>query len=177
MLEGFIALVALASGCAAKAILDASVDKKKSMELDAWKLRVETLEKRLSEFYWPLYLRLQRDNVVWERILEREHPDSKNRKLARTIEESVILPNHREAIAIIERGIHLAALDPEFEAELLKYVRHVAVYTSARAAGIWDLDPIAFDEPWPHDFFPLVQQRLSRYQSEMLTLLREQGVG
>src|SRR5690242_15086334 len=32
--------------------------------------RLAFLEQQLSQFYWPLHLRLQRDDVVWKRILE-----------------------------------------------------------------------------------------------------------
>ena len=176
MLESLVALIAAAAGFAAKSVFDAWADKKKELELEAWKLKVATLQQRLSDFYWPLYLRLQRDNVVWRRILERGDDDDTKRRIAREVEEGVILPNHREAVSIIERGIHVAAIDPEFEGEMLKYLRHVAVYTSARAAGL-DVDPLALNEPWPRDFFPMVESRLARYQGELRELLREQGVG
>ena len=136
MLETLVALIAAAAGFAAKSVFDAWADKKKELELEAWKLKVATLQQRLPDFYWPLYLRLQRDNVVWRRILERSDDDDTKRRIAREVEQGVTLPNHREAVSIIERGIHVAAIDPEFEAELLKYLRHVAVYTSARAAGL-----------------------------------------
>ena len=35
--------------------------------------RLQLLGQQLSEFYWPLYLRLQKDNAVWERILDRSN--------------------------------------------------------------------------------------------------------
>jgi hypothetical protein len=176
VLETLVGLLAAALGFGAKSAFDAWADKKKELELEAWKLRVSTLQQRLSLFYWPLYLRLQRDNVVWRRILERSDNDDTKRKIAHQVEQDVILPNHREAVALIERGIHVAAIDPEFEAELLKYLRHVAVYTSARSAGL-SVDPMHLNEPWPQDFFPMVESRLERYQAELLDLLRKQGVG
>jgi len=177
MLETLAALIAAAVGFATKSVFDAWTDKKKQLELEAWKLKVATLQQRLADFYWPLYLRLQRDNVVWGRILERGNDDDIKRRIAREIEEGVILPNHREAVSIIEHGIHVAAIDPQFEVEMLKYLRHVAVYTSARAAGLLDVDPVDLNEPWPREFFPMVESRLARYQNELLELLREQGVG
>ncbi len=172
-LEG---LITAALGFGAKTVFDAWTDKKKELEIEAWKLKVAILQQRLSDFYWPLYLRLQRDNVVWKRILERGDHDDTKRRIAREIEDSVIIPNHNDVITIIEHGIHVAAIDPEFEVEMLKYLRHVAVYTSARTAGL-DIDPLALNEPWPREFFPMVELRLARYQKELLELLREQGVG
>src|ERR1019366_6344748 len=106
MLEVVLGLIAAAAGAVAKSAFDAWAGKKKEIELEAWRLKLTTLQQRLSEFYWPLYLRLQRDNIVWTRILARNDSDETKRKIAHEIEESVILPNHREAIGIIERGIH-----------------------------------------------------------------------
>ena len=34
--------------------------------------RIELLQSQLSQFYWPVYLHLQMDNVVWEKILQRD---------------------------------------------------------------------------------------------------------
>ena len=32
--------------------------------------RLEFLERQLSEFYWPLYIRLEKDRSIWKRILD-----------------------------------------------------------------------------------------------------------
>jgi hypothetical protein len=163
-----------AIGIALKALWDAYTYKKREIELQIWKLKAGQLERRLSEFYWPIYLRLQRDNVVWEKILEREHPsDHERRDLAYQIEQDILLPNHSEIVKIIESNIHLAGADKEFEKHLMDYMRHVDVYKSCRAAGIKDKDPIYFGEPYPQGFFKALTEKLQTYQSEYERLLNE----
>ena len=44
--------------------------------------RLEFLERQLSEFYWPLYIRLEKDRPIWERILDiNKEEDSLERSL------------------------------------------------------------------------------------------------
>ena len=178
MAETLIALISTACGIVLKSAWDAWVDNRKSIELEIWKARVNELEKRLSQFYWPIYLRLQRDNVVWSKILDRDgQSDDEHRQLGRQIEKGVLLPNHSEIVKIIESNIHLAALDKDFEAQLLAYLRHIDVYLSIRTVGIMDKDPIYFGEPYPPGFFEAVEKRLSKFQREYEEVLRAQGVG
>jgi hypothetical protein len=178
VIESLLGLLALAAGIAVKSLWDAWTDKKKSLELEAWKLKAAALEKRLASFYWPLYLRLQLDNAIWEKLVDRELvADDVRRTVGSEIEKTAILPNHQKTVAIIEGGIHLAALDPELEGALFRYLRHVAVYTALRSANITDRDPISVGEPYPTDFFPLVADRLNKYRREYDALLQEQGVG
>jgi hypothetical protein len=173
MIEAVLILISTASGVAMKAVWDAYVKKQQSIELNVWKLRADQLEKRLSEFYWPLYLRLQRDNVVWKKILHRDDAkDSDSRKLAYEIEKSILLPNHAEIVSVIEAKMHLADADEEFERYVMAYLRHVDVYQSSRAVGITDKDPIYFGEPYPQEFFAAVSNRLHKFQEEYDALLR-----
>ena len=134
--------------------------------------RADFLEKQLTEFYWPIYWRLQKDNAVWERILARDKGDPNQQKIAWEIERAFLLPNHREMIGIIESHIHLAEADPDLEALLLTYVRHVAVYMAMREANITDQDPIAQGEPWPSDLFPRIEAHTRRLQKEFDALVR-----
>ncbi|NQD94535.1 hypothetical protein HP532_17975 [Pseudomonas sp. CrR25] len=174
----FISAISVASGVALKIAWSAWIDKQKDIELEIWKVRASELEKRLSQFYWPIYLRLQRDNVVWEKILDRENPsDAERQKLAFQIEQGVLLPNHAEIVEIIESSIHLAVLDTEFETQILAYLRHLDVYRSIRAIGITDKDPTYFGEPYPRNFFKMVEERLFKFQNEYEEILRMQGIG
>jgi hypothetical protein len=172
---------------------------------ETWKTRAHQLERRLSEFYWPLYTRLMRDDVVWRKVFldlrpshdheqpdheqpdheqpDHEQPDwAKNltdedrRKLSQEIESKVLLPNHVEAVSIIRSSIHLANADAEFLELLAKYVRHVDAYTSLRSAGLMDTDPIAIGEPYPLGLSKAVNVRLNRYQADYDELVREKGV-
>jgi hypothetical protein len=175
MVDTFFILMSGACGVALKTAWDAWVDKKKAIELEIWKARVNELEKRLSQFYWPIYLRLQRDNVVWTKILDRNNQsDTERQQLAHQIEQGVLLPNHAEIVKIIESHIHIAALDKEFEAEILSYLRHIDVYRSIRTVGIIDKDPVYFGEPYPPGFFDSVEKRLLKFQIEYEDIIRVQ---
>jgi hypothetical protein len=178
MVDTIIFLVSGASGIALKTAWDAWVDKKKAIELEIWKARVNELEKRLSQFYWPIYLRLQRDNVVWTKILDRNNQsDTERQQLARQIEQGVLLPNHAEIVKIIESYVHIAALDKEFEVQILAYLRHIDVYRSIRTVGITDKDPVYFGEPYPPGFFDSIEKRLLKFQMEYEDVIRVQRVG
>jgi hypothetical protein len=166
MLEFILTAVGAASGVALKVVWDAIIDRRREVEKAQWDTRLQDLRDALSKFYWPLYLRLQRDNIIWERLLERTSKNEERRRLARKIEQEVLIPNHREILRLLEQNLHLAIPDPSFDAELLKYVKHADLYLCLRSADIWDKDPIAFDEPWPHDFFPAIERRLRELQRE-----------
>jgi hypothetical protein len=177
MLETILSILAAAAGFMAKGIWDNYINKRKSIEFDLWKIRVNEAERRLREFLWPIYLRLQRDNVVWEKILQRDSEDSENKKVAHQIEKDIILPNHLEVISIIESGMHFVRDDSELESALLAYVRHIDVYRSIRAAEIQDKDPIYFNEPYPKEFFRIIENRVKRMQKEYDGILSERVSG
>jgi hypothetical protein len=138
--------------------------------------QLDLLERQLAEFYWPLYLRLEKDNAVWGKILHRDdRTDPIRQKIAWQIESEFLLPNHEAIIKIVEEKIHLANPDDILLGELLAYIRHVAVFSAPRSAEIQDRDPIALGEPYPKDLFPLVRERTidlqKRYDGRPKTLL------
>lgn len=135
--------------------------------------RLEFLERQLTEFYWPLYWGLQKDNAVWERVLDRDKLDATKQKIARGIEQDFILPNHKEMVDIITSKIHLLEADSKLEQLLLAYVRHVAVYTAMRKVQIEDQDPMAQGEPWPKELFPLIEDHAKRLQAQYDNLVRD----
>lgn len=177
MIVTFLSLAAAGLGFAAGKLWEQYTEKRKAIEIELWKLRVAELEKRLREFYWPIYLRLQRDNVVWEKILKRWEKDAEAKQLGHQLELDVTLPNHIEIVRVIEQGMHYVRGDKELEGALLQYLRHVDVYRSIRAAGITDKDPKYFGEPYPHSFFQAIDERVKRLQAEYDSILAEQTNG
>ena len=177
MLETLLSIIVGAAGFAAGKLWEQYADKRKAIELELWKIRVAESEKRLREFFWPIYLRLQRDNVVWNKILQRENENPEKKKVAHQIEADVILPNHIEIISLIERGMHFVRNDKELEQALLGYMRHVDVYRSIRAAGIFDKDPIYFGEPYPDGFFRVIEDRVNKLQNKYEAILSEKTNG
>jgi len=166
MLISVVAFISAFLGFAFKSVWQAFVDIKKGASQANREKNIENIEAQLAEFYWPIYLRLQKDNVVWEKMLDRESDDEEKRKAAYEIDRSILLPNHKEIVEIIEKKIHRAHPDQELEKQLLDYLRHTAVYFSLRSAGVTDKDPIAFGEPWPTELFSLIEKKTHELQEK-----------
>jgi len=135
---------------------------------------LQRIERQLSEFYWPMYLRLQKDNTVWRRLLDKgKEEDNPLRHIGSRIESDFILPNHNELVKIIETKIHLAEPDDTLQAALLSYIDHVAVYNAAFAAGFKDLHGTQREllTPWPRELFTLIKSRTIKLQREYELLL------
>jgi hypothetical protein len=153
------------AGVAFKGIVDSYLRRRDDLRKFLLDKRVRFLEEQLSLFYWPMYLHLEKDNLIWERVQERnQDPDSPQSRLSMQIESGVILPNHNEALAVIEAHLHLAG-DADVVEASLRYVRHVKIYSMLRAAGIKE-DPISHGEPYPRGYFPLIDKRVHALQAE-----------
>ncbi len=146
------------------------------------RLLLEFRGRQLKEFYWPIYLGLQKDNVIWRRITDKNNPDDSLRSdLGTAIERDTILPNHNFMVSVIEKSLYLAEADDELLGELLHYLRHVAVYNAlrtskeARQTSREELFPDDVGESWPKDLFPMIEQRLKDLQEQYNELLRLQG--
>jgi hypothetical protein len=138
--------------------------------------KLARIERQLSEFYWPVYLRLQMDNTVWTRLLDKNREEGDPLKvLGNQIEADFLLPNHKEIVKVIESKIQLAEPDSELQADLLEYINHVAVYTAAVSAGFKDLHNTqrALLTPWPKNLFQSVERRTLGLQKRYEELLRE----
>ena len=128
----------------------------------------------MSEFYRPIHVRLQRDNINWRRILDLTEPDgSIKHRLAGSIERDFIIPNHDEWVGIIERWRHLVEPDEQLSNALDEYLSHVVVYKAIRSSG--DKSAFPFQVcTWPEAFFPLVSQRIQSLDRELEGLRRKQ---
>ena len=135
---------------------------------------LEFIERQISEFYWPIYLRLEKDNMMWKRI--KSLSSDKNalpEAASEAIEKDFILKNHQEIVEIIESKIHLAensANSKELIDELLKYIKHVAVYKTIRSIKeLQRFNPVDLKEPFPEKIFPLIENNFrelrKRYES------------
>ena len=162
----FVATVAAAMGFTAKAIWDWFYARRREWESLALTKSVEVLDRQLSEFYWPLYIRFEKNEVIWKRILDVGEEDEAKRRIADEIERGVILPNHAEIVAIIESRMHLAETDVEFTRELLHYIHHVTLHKALRAAGETRAFPMDYGIAWPERLFPMIRRRTEALQRE-----------
>lgn len=131
--------------------------------------QVNFIDKQLADFYWPLSFRLEKDNAVWGKILD------KDKTFAKQIEQEVILPNHKAILTLVDEHSNLAfnaqeSIQPEFVEALKAYQRHVAVYQALRSTGQTTM-PESVGEPWPTRFGQLVQERIKQLQTQRARLL------
>jgi hypothetical protein len=153
---------------------------KKAKENQEAKLRdekhIEFLGRQLSEFFWPLYIRLEKDRSIWRRILDiNKEKGSLEQRLGRQIEKNVILPNHKAMIEIIETRIYLAQPKKELIEELMKYVKRATEYQALRDAD--DLSHFSMDEigtEWLHQgLFEEIESITNTLQSRFNKLVGE----
>jgi hypothetical protein len=157
-------------GIASKGVVDDFLKRKQDAQKFSIQKKARFLEQQLSKFYWPIYLHLEKDNLIWERLKERDqNPESPASKLSLQIEKDAILPNHRAAVVTIERYLHLAG-DIAIVEDSLRYIRHVKVYEMLRSAGLKD-DPISHKEPYPNDLFAMIKERVFALQAEYDSLI------
>lgn len=137
--------------------------------------KVSYLEKQLSEFYWPIYIRLQKDSVLWERVPNFfNDAHSLPRETNDFLEREVLLKNHEEIVKVIESKFHLAEADEALSEEILKYIRHVTIYQAIRKVDDFrHLNPLNFNEPFPPNFLELFTKKLTEVQNNYNDLVGE----
>jgi hypothetical protein len=160
-----------------------SAEKQKIFELEnqlalsRLNAELELIEKQISDFYWPIYLRLEKDNTMWQRISCLSADKNVLPGAASDlIEKEFILKNHQEIVEIIESKIYLAgnlASSEDLIDELLKYIKHVAVYKTIRSVKeLQKLNPISLNEPFPENLFPLIEKKFHELQEKYEKLKR-----
>jgi hypothetical protein len=140
------------------------------------KQKRQFIEKQLSEFYYPIQLRLNKDNAFFE-IWRNNQQESGDMKIARKIEDDFVLPNHEEIIKIIDAHFDLIKNDSDDEEKLYPlmdamkaYERHVAVYKALKETGD-TRKPIQLRERFPKEFFGLIDKRIAELENRRDDLL------
>jgi hypothetical protein len=136
--------------------------------------RLREVNRLLTEFYRPVLVRLQWDNINWRRLLDLNHPDNLRRRVAESLEANYVLPNHQEVVGIIQRSRPLLQREVGLGPLLDDYIRHVSVYQAIRASGDLTTLPLAAGAPWPERLFPYVEERTAVLELELQALTRAQ---
>ncbi|MEB3337378.1 MAG: hypothetical protein VKJ46_07955 [Leptolyngbyaceae bacterium] len=160
-----LSTLGVAFGVVAKSFWDRLMEKQEEIARLKRNKKLEILERQLSEFYWPLYLRLEKDNGSWNKVFD-DGKGNLSLDIKRKLETGFILPNHDAIMEILETKMHLARAHKELLDEILKYIKHVALYKAIRGAGILDKDPYNFGEPFPSQLFQLLQAEKDQLQQE-----------
>jgi hypothetical protein len=127
------------------------------------KSNLDYISRQLSEFYWPIYYRLQKNNSVYNMM--------SNNFIGEKIDTSIILKNHLEILDILQSKFYLAQPDSALADAIANYIKHVSVYSVLRA-GNYRSYPDEYKKAYPQDFganypnqlFSLIQERTFRLQ-------------
>jgi hypothetical protein len=146
------------------------------------KIKKQFIDRQLAEFYYPIKLRLEKDTAVWTLSgqLSKQNRESTSPAFSKYIENSVLIPNHEEVLAIIDNHFDLIKNnDEDFNPEALigvinQYERHVAAYKTLRKLGIYSLNPIQVCQEcdFPRPFNKLISDRITELERQRATIVR-----
>jgi hypothetical protein len=173
MTQWLLGVLGAIVGFLGKSIWDLYWSRREANAKLAHEKRLAFIERQLSEFYWPLFFLLQKNNVVFERIVAKWHTnDGFEATLNEQLRRDYFYPNNEAMASLIEQKYHLAQADSEMEQFIFRFMRHQAVFKATRELGRQDLDPIRFGEPWPDGFLQLVENRTRALQQSLDRELR-----
>ena len=146
------------------------IKEKRETELNE---RINFLEQQLDRFYWPMSLCMKNDDAVWKKVPLLYHGDRPlPTEAGKIVEQEFLIPNHGKAVCIIEKNFHLIGDNETLIKELVKYIRHVAVFKSLRLAGS-EQNPIDVDEPFPAELVRILDNETQRKVSELEVLRKD----
>jgi len=165
MTETAIALLGAALGFLTKAAWDLWSGLRLDKERTARQKRIDFLERQLTEFYWPVFFQLQKNQIVWERLTSSVRDDEGlAAEIDYKLERDYFFPTNVQIEQIIEEKFHLVQPDAELEHALLQFMRHQAVFKALRESGKHRIDPVRLGEPWPKDLFSLIELKARQLQ-------------
>jgi hypothetical protein len=143
----------------------------KQLEITRRDMDFKFRERQLTQFYWPIYLRLQKDSAIWQHIgqLARDQSRVLPDEASRILEKAHLLENHGEIVKLIEANIQLSGNDEALLQDLTLYIGHVAVYKALRDAQS-TLNPIDVGAEFPAKLIPRLKERLDLLQREYTAL-------
>lgn len=131
------------------------------------------VEKQLREFYWPILIRLEKDNAIWETWHDNKYShDQEKEQIASKIEENDILPNHKEILKIIQDNAYLIQADKTLYDAANKYIDHVTLFVAIRKVGS-QRDPVEYGKKYPGSFYTEIHDRTFKLQEEYNKLSQE----
>jgi hypothetical protein len=129
------------------------------------------LSKELSDFYYPVTLRIAKDNMIWKDVLGGRNSNAAA-KFGAELEKTLIMKNHDDIVAIIEGHLDVIKDDEKLMALVSQLEEHVALYNALRAAGDDKHTPQQVDDKarWPEDLYPILQERTKAVEKQVEAL-------
>jgi predicted RND superfamily exporter protein len=147
------------------------------------KLRREFIDRQLSDFYYPIKMRLEKDTAIWQLSgqLSEKNRIRTGDNFSKYIENSVLIPNHEEIISIISKNFGLIKnADEQYDTKpLIKsinhYQRHFSAYKTLRTQGIYNINPtdVCKGCEWPDSLPKLINERILQLENQREALSGE----
>ncbi len=119
-------------------------------------LQLEFISQQLSEFYWPIYSRLEKHKYLKENIEETFIKDRTDTLLQ--------LKNHLEIIDILESKMHLAIPNQRFTDATNKYIEYVSLFEAFNKMRFITI-PQNLELNFPNEFYLHVKNRTIELQA------------
>ena len=171
----FIPIVAIILGLFGNIYLEAAKQTKVNASIQL-KLKSDFIDKQLSNFYYPIKLRLEKDTAVWQLSdrLSKNNRKTVGDNFSQYIEKSVLIPNQEEIVDIISKNFEQIKnaeekYDPKPLIESINHFqRHFASYKTLRMLNIWDLNPADVCQgcEWPSSFPNLISERIASLEKQ-----------
>jgi hypothetical protein len=139
------------------------------------------VDKQLSEFFYPVKMRLERDTAVWE-VSEVNQSKSKSKPdfvISKDIEANLLMPNHEEVMDLIKTKFHLLANPTEtielapLLAAMNRYQRHVTIYKALYKSKDGRLPgEVCKGCEFPREFEVLINKHIKSIEKQRSELLR-----
>ncbi len=134
--------------------------------------RAAKLAEIVDTFLIPVRTKIQKDDAIWQAILKVRGGENTAGSRVGTAVEDEVLRNHEEIVAVIQSKRHLLNEDAEFVRVVNQYIKHVSIYKAIRASGDKKSFPADHGAPWPAEFRPLLDDRISKLGRERERLLK-----
>lgn len=127
------------------------------------------IDKQLSEFFYPIFYRLQKDSALWRLSpqLNGQKTGALPKEANDIIEQQHIIKNCTEILNIIEHKSYLIEIDPVFQEQIREYIKHVTIYTTIRKVdSLKTFNPVDFGSPYPVRFHTMIEEKIETLQNQ-----------
>lgn len=140
-----------------------SADVRFQEQKDINKQKLDFISKQLSEFYWPVFQRLEKNRAVFNMM--------GHDVLGDQIAHEVVIPNHLELLGIFEEKMYLAQANDQLKELVSKYIAHVHMYQALVERRSQGFPQQYGGEGYPEKLYYLIKVRTDTLQSRYDKLL------
>jgi hypothetical protein len=112
----------------------------------------QLIESKLQNFYWPICIRLKKNENVFRYLFKGKRDSDKESidyKISHYVEKNILMNNHEEILSIITSYRYLADADNEIGPLIDAFIKHVSIYKALLDSGINEFPGIISNAPYP----------------------------